>query len=83
MAKYLKKNMSSIIEDKIKSSLSKIKKIPDNCTICDKKFNKQDKEQVFSWMLKVDEKREVYNLFCPPCYERYHPSELEEEVSDE
>lgn len=83
MAKYLKKNMSSIIEDKIKSSLSKIKKIPDNCTICDKKFNKQDKEQVFSWMLKVDEEREVYNLFCPPCYERYHPSESEEGASNE
>lgn len=83
MAKYLKKNMKSFIQEKIKTSLSGIGKVPDNCTLCEKKFDKSDRDQVFSWMLQVDDKRDVYNLFCPPCYEKYSPDTKEKEVTDE
>lgn len=82
MVKYLKKNMNSIIQEKIKTSLSGIGKIPNNCTICEKKFNKLDRTQVFSWMLQVDEKRDVYNLFCPVCYDKHKP-DVDKEVDDE
>jgi hypothetical protein len=71
-SKYLKKNMSKIIEEAMKTKLSGIKKIPDNCDICGLQFDKNDREQVFSWMLKVDEDREVYNLICPDCYSKHY-----------
>ena len=66
--------MKKTIEATIDKKLSGFKKIPDKCSVCDKTFDKTDRSQVFSWMLQVDEEREVYDLFCPPCYERHHPA---------
>jgi len=79
-AKYLKKNMNTIIQDAVNAKLSGLKKIPDKCDLCDLAFDKSSREQVFSWMLKVDEDRDVYNLFCPACYSKYY--DQEEEVNN-
>ena len=78
MAKYLKKNMGAIIEEKVKNKLSGIKKVPDNCDLCQKPFDKLDREQVFSWMLRINEEEQEYNLFCPECYKSHFPSGKEE-----
>ena len=82
LAKYLKKNMGSIIEEKVKSRLSGLGKIPDSCDLCTKYFDKTDREQVFSWMLRVNEEDEKYNLFCPECYEQQFPDQKAEGGSD-
>ena len=82
MAKYLKKNMNSIIQEKIKTTLSGIGKIPDKCTLCEEVVDKTDKDQVFSWMLQVDDKRDVYNLFCPPCFKKHGMTEEQGEEED-
>ena len=76
--KRLKKSMNKIVQDTVNKKLSGIAKIPDNCDLCQKEFDKTDREQVFSWMLKVNEEREVYNLFCPECYSDYYTKEEED-----
>lgn len=81
VTKYLKKNMASIIEEKVKKKLSGFSKIPDNCDVCMKDFDKSDREQVFSWMLRVNEESEKYNLFCPDCFEENFPEQASKEGS--
>jgi len=43
--------------------------IPGNCLICDKEFDKKDKEMVQSWYVIVREEEKKVNLYCPECWE--------------
>ena len=80
VTKYLKKNMASIIEERVKKKLSGLNKIPDSCDVCTKEFDKTDKEQVFSWMLRANEEVEKYDLFCPDCFKENFPEQAIVEV---
>ena len=53
-------------------------KIPDNCTMCEKSFDKKDKDQVKSWRVVVREKEQRVNLYCPTCWD--HANELLESM---
>ena len=70
MTKIIKKSMGDILEDALKSKLESYSRIPDNCTACKKSFDKKNREQVFSWMMQIHEEKNIYNLFCPECYEK-------------
>ena len=67
-AKELKKSMNDILAEATKSKMESYSKIPDNCTACEKPFDKKNREQVFSWMMQIYEEKNIYNLFCPECY---------------
>ena len=41
----------------------------ESCLICDKPFDKTDKEMVKSWYVIIREAEEKVNLYCPPCWE--------------
>jgi len=71
MAKYLKKSMSKITDQAVQDKIKGIMKVPDKCSACEKVFNKLDRKQVFSWMLRISEDKDTYDLFCPPCFEKY------------
>jgi len=43
-------------------------KLGDECLVCNKPFDKKDKEMVMSWNVVVREKEEVVNLYCPECW---------------
>ena len=45
-------------------------KIKDKCLVCDKPFDKKDKEMVTSWYVTVREEEGIVNLYCPECWER-------------
>jgi len=42
-------------------------KIPDACLICQKPFDKKDKNMVISWKVVVHSDTETVRLFCPKC----------------
>ena len=44
-------------------------KLPTNCNVCKKSFDKANKEMVFSWKVVVKEKEQIVRLFCPDCHE--------------
>ena len=37
--------------------------------ICEKEFDKTNKEMVQSWYVVVREEENKVNLYCPPCWE--------------
>ena len=45
-------------------------KLGDECLVCNKPFNKKDKEMVMSWYVTVRQKEDVVNLYCPDCWNR-------------
>ena len=69
MAKELKKNLNNILSQQIEEKMKSFRKIPEECQLCSKSFDKTSREQAFSWMMKVSEEDDTYNLYCPDCYD--------------
>jgi len=42
----------------------------DECLVCTRPFNKQDREEVMSWSVVVKEKENQVNLYCPDCWNK-------------
>lgn len=61
-------------------------KLPEQCSACQKAFDKKDRDMVFSWNVVV--KQEAVRLFCPECIEttkevlKNHEQEIEK-VTDQ
>jgi len=45
-------------------------KIPDNCLVCTKPFDKKNKEMVMSWSVVVREDKGLVRLYCPTCWDK-------------
>ena len=63
-AKKAKKNNTPEFEEKI----ALFGKLPDECLVCDKSFDKKDKKQVMSWSVVVRDDTEEVRLYCPECW---------------
>ena len=73
MGKYSKKIGRKKQLDSEKELASKVGlfgKIGNSCIVCDKPFDKTDKEMVKSWYVIVRNETKQVNLYCPPCWER-------------
>tara|TARA_Y100000296_G_C5133440_1_gene236844 strand:- start:30 stop:317 length:288 start_codon:yes stop_codon:yes gene_type:complete len=59
--------------------------LPERCLICEKDFDKKNKEMVQSWYVIVREEQKKVNLYCPGCWERANEfiSNLQEGGLDE
>jgi len=63
-AKQAKKNGNPEMAEKV----ALFGKLGDACLVCNKPFDKKDKEMVMSWNVVVREKEEMVNLYCPECW---------------
>ena len=43
-------------------------KLGDACLMCDKPFDKKDREMVTTWSVVVREQEDKVNLYCPECW---------------
>ena len=57
--------MGQDAQEKMSSQVALFGKLPEMCNICQKEFDKKDKDMVNSWSVVV--KQEVVRLFCPEC----------------
>ena len=64
-AKQAKKNGPDF-EEKI----SLFGKLGDECLVCEKPFDKKDKEMVMAWHVIVREEEELVRLYCPECWDK-------------
>ena len=64
MAKQAKKDGNEDVVEKV----ALFGKLGDECLVCNKPFDKKDKEMVMSWNVVVREKEEKVNLYCPDCW---------------
>ena len=75
MTKATKKIQRRIIKEKkkklekeMKEKISMFSRLEDFCLVCEKSFDKQNKEMVQSWYIIVREKQNKVNLYCPECW---------------
>ncbi len=64
----MNKYASSHASEKLAEKISQFGKLPQQCTACQKEFDKQDKDMLQSWSVVV--KQEVVRLFCPDCIQK-------------
>ena len=55
-------------ENALAAKLNKFDRLNDKCLICDKVFDKGNKEMVQSWSVVVS--ADKINLYCPTCWKR-------------
>ena len=60
-----KKHMGQDVQEKMADQVALFGKLPEMCNICQKEFDKKDRDMVNSWSVVV--KQEVVRLFCPEC----------------
>ena len=64
----------------LKAKIGLFNKIPDQCLVCEKDFDKKNKEMVMSWSVVVRKQEGIVRLYCPECWEA--AKQLVEEVKN-
>ena len=59
-----KKNRNTCAEN-FSDKISQFNKLPEQCSTCEKGFDRKDREMLQSWNVVV--RQEVVRLFCPDC----------------
>ena len=67
MKKELKKQGD--LEEALTEKLMLFDQLPDECSACQKDFDKKDRDMVFSWNVVVREEEKVVRLYCPTCWD--------------
>ena len=52
----------------MKKQLGMFDMLSEECSACDKPFDKKSKEDVATWSVVVREKEKIVRLYCPSCW---------------
>ena len=69
-------------EKEMKEKIGLFSRLEDCCLVCEKPFDKQDKEMVQSWCVIVREEQKQVRLYCPECWDRANDmvKKIQEEI---
>ena len=75
------------LEKKLAKKLNMFDELPENCLVCEKDYDRKNKEQVSSWRVVVSP--DTVRLYCPACWgkaieviEKFKGENNEDENSD-
>jgi len=63
----LKKLTSDKAAKDLEESLGLFDLLPDNCSTCNKDFDKKSREMAFTWSVVAKKEEKTVRLFCPEC----------------
>ena len=66
----IKKEKKRQVERDLKEKINIFSHLGDYCLVCEKSFDKKDKDMVQSWYVVVKEEQKKVNLYCPECWNR-------------
>jgi|TARA_R110000824_G_scaffold17084_1_gene69858 DNA repair exonuclease SbcCD ATPase subunit len=52
----------------LKEKMNMFSQLEDSCLVCEKPFDKKNKEMVQSWYVVVRKEQNRVNLYCPECW---------------
>ena len=87
--KKIERKMSKVkkrqAEKDMKEKIGLFSRLEDCCLVCEKPFDKQDKEMVQSWCVVVREDKSQVNLYCPECWDRANDmvKKIQEEITND
>tara|TARA_Y100001938_G_scaffold86198_1_gene118328 strand:+ start:345 stop:629 length:285 start_codon:yes stop_codon:yes gene_type:complete len=78
----IKKAKKKQAEADYKEKVNMFSKLDDYCFVCEKVFDRNNKDVVKSWYVVVKKKQDKVNLYCPECWERANSlvKKIKEEV---
>ena len=77
-SRKIKRQKKNEAEKELKEKVGLFNKLEDHCLVCQKDFDKKNKEMVMTWSVVV--KEDTVRLYCPECWER--ANKLIEEIKD-
>ena len=57
------------LEKEFAKKINMFGQLEDSCLVCEKPFDKKDREMVKSWYVVVREEEKKVNLYCPSCWD--------------
>jgi len=78
LSKKLRRNKEKAAKKELQKKVGLFSKLENNCLVCQKDFDKKNKDMVMSWSVVV--KEDKVRLYCPECWER--AKKLIEEIKD-
>ena len=66
------RNKAKQTKKRMAEQLNMFDKLGDECSACDKPYDKKSKEHVSTWNVVVKEKEKIVRLYCPECWEMAH-----------
>ncbi len=69
-SRRLRRNSEKQADNDLAQKVNMFDHIPDECTACEKPFDKLNREMVMSWNVIVREQEKKVNLYCPPCWDK-------------
>ena len=78
LTKKIQRQKEKAAKKELQKKVGLFSKLADHCLVCQKGFDKKDKEMVMNWSVVV--KEEIVRLYCPECWER--ANNLIKEIKD-
>jgi hypothetical protein len=80
----MSKAKKRLAEKDMKEKIGLFSRLEDCCLVCEKPFDKQNKEMVQSWYVVVREDKSQVRLYCPECWDRANDmvKKIQEEIND-
>ena len=80
LSRKLRRKKKKAALKELKKKVGLFSKLPPHCLVCQKDFDKKNKEMVMSWSVVVRKEEEVVRLYCPECWD--NAKKLIEEIKD-
>jgi len=64
--KKIRRQRKKDAQQELKEKVGLFNKLADHCLVCQKDFDKKNKEMVMTWSVVV--KEETVRLYCPECW---------------
>ena len=78
LSRKLRRSKENAAKKELQKKVGLFSKLEDHCLVCQKDFDKKNKDMVMSWSVVV--KEEKVRLYCPECWTR--AQELIKEIKD-
>ena len=78
LSKKIKRQQEKEAKKDLQEKVGLFNKLGEECLVCQKDFDKKNKEMVMSWSVIVNE--DMVRLYCPECWDR--ASNLIKEIKD-
>jgi len=81
----IKKAKKRQAETDYKEKANMFSKLEDCCLVCEKAFDRNNKDVVKSWYVVVRKEQSKVNLYCPECWDRANVlvNKIKEEIDAE
>jgi len=68
LTKKIQREKEKAAKKELQKKVGLFNKLSDHCLVCQKDFDKKNKEMVMSWSVVI--KEEKVRLYCPDCWDR-------------